>query len=319
MSDTDVSYRDYLQLVRIPNVFTAMADVLMGYLFVRHGPQPVLVLVCLLLASSLLYMSGMVLNDVGDIEQDRRERPMRPIASGRIALRQAQRLGWGLLVGGVVAGLVAGLSGLVPGAPAWRSGAVASLLAIAVVGYDFLLKRTPAGPVAMGGCRSLNVLLGMSVAAPLPGGLFWGYSAAELLAAGGIGLYIVGVTWFARREAATSRRLPLMLATIVMGCGIALLGLIYRALPAVVPKTLASETTWFLLLGLLAFTIIRRCGMAVANPEPRSVQLAVKNAIWSLIVIDAAVALLVSPPAWSLVIVALLLPTMLLGQQIDAT
>ncbi len=70
------SLRDYLQLVRLPNVFTAMADVLMGYLF-THDPAPLPTLKlpadfwALLLASSSLYCAGMVLNDVNDIEADR--------------------------------------------------------------------------------------------------------------------------------------------------------------------------------------------------------------------------------------------------------
>ena len=36
------------------------------------------------MASTLLYWSGMVWNDYFDLEQDRKERPGRPLASGRI-------------------------------------------------------------------------------------------------------------------------------------------------------------------------------------------------------------------------------------------
>ena len=104
-----------------------------------------------------------------------------------------------------------------------------------------------------------------------------------------------------------------------MAAGIVLLGLLYRNLPADVPVRLARESTWALLLGLLAFTIMRRCVIAVLEPSPQQVQLAVKNAIWSLIVLDAAVALLVAEPRWVLLILALLFPTMLLGRRIAAT
>ena len=48
----------YLQLFRAPNVFTAMADVAMGFLFVYQRPWPVEPLLCLLAASSLLYTAG---------------------------------------------------------------------------------------------------------------------------------------------------------------------------------------------------------------------------------------------------------------------
>ena len=47
--------------------------------------------------------------------------------------------------------------------------------------------------------------------------------------------------------------------------------------------------------------------------------MAVKNAIWSLIMLDAAVVLLVSGPVAALCIVALLIPTMFLGRWIAAT
>ena len=47
---------DYLRLFRIPNVFTSLSDVAMGYLFVASVAS-LPSLVCLLLASGLLYTS----------------------------------------------------------------------------------------------------------------------------------------------------------------------------------------------------------------------------------------------------------------------
>jgi hypothetical protein len=70
---------------------------------------------------------------------------------------------------------------------------------------------------------------------------------------------------------------------------------------------------------LLAFVIVRRCAVAVAEPSPQRVQAAVRNCIWSLIFLDAAVALLVSPPVWPLVILAYLVPTIVLGFWIAST
>jgi 4-hydroxybenzoate polyprenyltransferase len=311
---------DYLRLARLPNVFTAIADVTMGFLFVHHTLRPLRVFLSLAAASALLYSAGMVLNDVWDVELDRQERPERPLPSGRVALVSARRLGWGLLVSGVLCGWMAGLLGLIDQVWPWRSGVVATLLALCIVAYDAGLKRTVLGPLGMGACRLLNVLLGMSVAAAwtVPPSLA-GYGAHHLLAAGGIGLYIVGVTWFARTEAGMSQRWSLGAATLVMIAGVALLGAIYARLPPGFSPTLAGQNTWFLLLGLLAFVIVRRCAVAVADPSPRRVQSAVKNCLWSLIVLDAAVALLVSPLAWSLVILAYIVPTVVLGQWIAST
>src|SRR6478735_2658240 len=61
----------WLQLLRLPNVFTAVADVVMGYLVACRGElQSIENLAVLAVVSILLYLSGMVLNDVFDAEVD---------------------------------------------------------------------------------------------------------------------------------------------------------------------------------------------------------------------------------------------------------
>src|SRR5947208_1792551 len=81
--------------------------------------------------------------------------------------RVASRLGSGLLAAGVVLAALAGLPG-----ESFRAapGILAVLLAGAILLYDGVLKGTWAGPVAMGTCRFLNVLLGL---AAVPGALGW--------------------------------------------------------------------------------------------------------------------------------------------------
>lgn len=310
----------YLQLLRLPNVFTAVADVAMGFLVVHQQFAPGVVLACLVLATACLYSAGMVLNDVWDLEHDRKLRPERPLPSGRVSWHVARRLGFALLGMGVASGWAAGYLGMVPDALPWRAGVIATLLGISVWLYDRLLKRTPLGPLTMGACRFFNVLLGMSVAAPVEGAPIWlGFGTHHVMIATGIGIYVAGVTWFASTEAVTSSRWQLAEATFVKSVGIAVLALVYRWLPEGVTPTLSNEKAWFLLLGLIAFTIIRRSSMAVSNPVPQQVQWAVKHSIWSLIVLDASIALLVSAPGWSLIILLLLVPTVVLGRQIQST
>src|SRR5437867_3441682 len=97
-------FRAYAQLLRIPNVFTAMADIFLGWLAVWHWnyqPPPVITLFLLLGATFCLYCGGMVLNDFFDMAEDRRERPFRPIPSGRVSWRTAGVLGIFLLLAGV--------------------------------------------------------------------------------------------------------------------------------------------------------------------------------------------------------------------------
>src|SRR5205823_6895168 len=76
----------WLRLMRLPNVFTAIADVMMGYLFVHRSVAEPGKLACLIGASAALYIAGMVLNDVFDLKTDAVERPFRPLPSGQISL-----------------------------------------------------------------------------------------------------------------------------------------------------------------------------------------------------------------------------------------
>lgn len=309
----------YLRLVRLPNVFTALADVTMGYLFMHHRLTPVANFLWLALASCSLYMAGMVLNDVWDLDRDRVERPERPLPSGAIALVAASRLGFGLLIAGIVFGTLAGFTGTVTGVLRWRSGLVALLLAAVVLAYDTGLKRTVLGPVAMGLCRALNVLLGMSFAAAARSDVVFGFDTASLMVATAIGIYVAGITWFARTEAGVSSRWQLGAATVVMAMGIAVLAILHRMTPQLAFRSNINEETWLLLLFVIGFTVIRRCSRAVGEASPERVQAAVTSAIWSLIVLDAALSLLVSPPLWAIGILVLLVPTICLGQWIRAT
>jgi 4-hydroxybenzoate polyprenyltransferase len=312
----------YLQLFRAPNVFTAIADVAMGFVFVAGSFEPVAGFVGLAIASCLLYTAGMILNDVYDLDIDQQERPSRPIPSGRISQSKARVLGYGMLFGGVLLSAAIGVSQSIDTVPVWRSGAVALLLALCVVGYDKILKKTPLGPFAMGACRFFNVLLGMSLAAtgdlaPLA------FDASHLVVAGGIGTYIVGVTWFARTEARDSNRMLLTLGVGLMATGIMMLAFFPKvASPELIDRfkiIKPVELVWPLVLFLLTVSILRRCMVAIANPTPKQVQSAVKQSILSLIVLDAAVALLMADWPYAVSILALLVPTLLLGKWVYST
>jgi len=75
--------RDLFELVRLPNVFTAPADVAMGLAAAGASWEPRYAL--LFGASMLAYAGGMALNDACDAELDAVERPKRPIPSGRVS------------------------------------------------------------------------------------------------------------------------------------------------------------------------------------------------------------------------------------------
>ena len=85
--------RSWLQLMRFPAVFTALADICAGFAVKTSGFEPVGDFATLLAASAGLYLSGMVFNDVFDRKRDAAERPNRPIPSGRIGVLPAAVLG----------------------------------------------------------------------------------------------------------------------------------------------------------------------------------------------------------------------------------
>src|SRR5262249_49707692 len=199
--------RVYAQLLRPPTLPSALADLCLGAVALAAQPPvgrlaegfPFAVFALLLFSSACLYSSGMVWNDYFDLAQDRRERPFRPLPSGRVKPNEAARLGTGLMVVGVACALMTGR----------LSGSLALVLVLAILAYDGWLKRTWAGPLGMGLCRFLNVLLGVSLAGTLD--VPWALHLAAV-----VGLYIVGVTWFARTEARESNQSALQGAAAVM-------------------------------------------------------------------------------------------------------
>jgi 4-hydroxybenzoate polyprenyltransferase len=299
----------YAQLIRLPNVFTALADICLGLLTTAVlGDAPAtarwwLAGGCLLAASACLYSAGMVWNDWFDLEQDRRERPFRPLPSQRISTKSAARLGGALMVAGLALAAAAGSH-----APVWDPTplAIAVILVTAILLYDGWLKRTWAGPVGMGACRFLNVLLGLSLWEEALAS--WGLHVAAI-----VGLYIVGVTWFARTEARASRRVQLVAAAIVMAAVLVL------ALPLPLWFSPGATSPLFVyLLVATGFFVGWPIYQAIIRPTPTLVQTAVKQAVFGLVLRDATLATALAGVT-GLVILLLLLPAIYLGRWVYST
>lgn len=294
----------YLQLLRLPTVFTAMADIFLGFILTHRSLEPWPKFAGLLAASSCLYLAGMVFNDVFDVKQDGQERPNRPIASGRVPMWAAVLLGVLLMAAGVaIASTIAPWSLF-----------IAVCLVPAILGYDALLKHTPLGPLGMGLCRFLNVMLGASDYLWHAKVFFWGNP--QITCAIALGVYIVGVTWFARTEAKQSSRIPLALALTVLLCGIGgLASLInYR------PSELRNPLIAYLLLGMIATNLMLRGLSAIADPTPARVQPMVKLMLLSYIMLCATMVYWHTANGnLALATACLVIPAMLLGKIIPMT
>jgi 4-hydroxybenzoate polyprenyltransferase len=316
--------RAYLQLVRFPAVFTAMADIFLGFLLVRGTFVPIYGFVLLLLASSSLYLAGMVFNDVFDRQIDARERPRRPIPSGRVSLKAAVGLGMLFVLAGLGAAGVAGRQSLL----------VAIVLTFFIFLYDGFLKRTPLGPVAMGICRLLNVLLGASFIGP--DGIFamhlsWTdvrlppvLAKPQLPVAACLGVFVAGVTWFARREAQESSRAHLAGATAVVNLGLGGLIVLLIGLPGLLLPWLSPGETdgrgIVMAIVIIALILNRRLIAAIFDPVPQKVQPAVKTLLLSIIVLDAILVFFhTNSPQHAIATALLVIPAIVLGRWIFVT
>ena len=290
----------YATLVRLPNLFSAPPDVLLGAALVAAsgGTVSVPALAGLAVASVLLYAGGTTLNDYFDAPVDARERPERPIPSGRVPRSRAGAVGGSLLIAGVLVGFVA--AGL-------RGGAVAAALAIVVLAYDGWLKGTGIGFLAMGGARGLDVALGFAAG---------GFAAAEwtVLVPVVVVVYIALVTRMAANEATTTER------GVVAGAagGVVLGGVaVFVALGIVRPPLVETLLAVALVAGFFGWTG-RAIGEAYATPRPDTVGPAVGTCVLALVVLDAAFAAVAGVP-WALAALVFLIPAVGFSKLFDVS
>lgn len=178
--------RNLLILGRVSNLPTVWTNVIAGWLI--GGGIFGWEIASLLGGVSLIYISGMTLNDAFDARWDRKNAPQRPIPSGSISLRSTWAIGILEMVAGCLVLLAAGDTD-------WR---YLSGLVTAVLLYNWIHKKWSGSVLIMGACRALVYLLA------------WDAARADMrldptsplvfLVSGGVLLYISGLTLAARGE-----------------------------------------------------------------------------------------------------------------------
>ena len=177
--------RAWLDLARAGNFPSVWSNVLAALVLssVVSGGWPAPgVLVVALIAGSLAYAGGTTLNDVADVRFDAVHRPERAIPCGLIARSTAA---W---VGGLELALGLGLLVALGAAPLIAAGLAATILL-----YDWVHKHWSGSVILMAGCR---VLLALAIAS-MPG---YAFRPALLGWLAALFVYIVGLSWLARRE-----------------------------------------------------------------------------------------------------------------------
>jgi len=283
----------YMQLVRLPAVFTAFSNILAAHLVVSGADIHWSALAFLSASSANIYLGGMVLNDCFDLEVDRHERPHRPLPSGQIDTRHAWWLGWSLLLAGVAFASMVG----------WTAFFISVLLIAAVILYDSFAKNTDFGPVVMGACRYLNWLLGFS---------FLALNFESFQIAAPIFLYIFALTLVSRQEAKALNARPLVISWTMM------LATLMIYLLFVVGDLLAGYAV--VTLSVFAFSVLSfYFYRTVKKFSSTSVQHLVKVLILGVIPLDALVVLSRGPWWGAIVIMTLLIPGKLLAKKMYVT
>ena len=189
----------WLRLLRLPNLFTAPGDSLAGYFlasaFKADVSINVWIIVLLAAISVFTYAFGVVMNDVMDYQEDCRNRPERPLPSGKISRDRATIFCaqlWGLSV--VLLVICTKLKCLV----FYDVLFVLFGLWLTIVLYNFWLKRYRlVGSIAMGLCRGLNFLLGVTATGYSTSlGKIWPVFVPFVA----VIAYIAAVTWLADKE-----------------------------------------------------------------------------------------------------------------------
>lgn len=306
----------WLQLLRLPNLFTAAADILAGFFFANRsidirGYEASLGLA--IAASVLLYAAGVVLNDVFDAPQDLRERPGRPIPSGRVRWGHAAAVGALLLLAGWLLTYFVGQQASPHGDR--TTGILGTIIAASILLYDGGLKRTIVGPFFMGLCRGANVSLGMAAAA----------FTLDNIPARGIGM-LVAFTWFfytssltrfAAGEAGKSPRGMLIVGLVGMWLAPAALIPLHEKVAGVY---MADRYPLFIGGLVLICILVGVPGVrAIATRAPADVQRTVKVGIFCLVLMGAVLAFSVTGWAGAAIVASLLVPTVALSRWVSPT
>lgn len=264
----------FLRLMRPANIVTAVSDILAGVAIANYNAnqnwlQQNWTSVLLLVISTIgLYGGGVVLNDVFDAELDKTERPERPIPGGLVSKKEGALLASFLFITGIGSAAFIHTNHIV---------SVTTLLAVAItlacIIYDKWGKHySYFGPVNMGLCRGLNLLLGMSI---LPGSLtiYWPLFIIPVI-------YIAAITIISRGEVHGGKKSTLYGAVI----------LYLIVISSIIYVGIKNNTILYVLFFLLlfAYLIFPPLQKAIREPKGSLIGKAVKAGVIALIVMNAS-------------------------------
>ena len=256
-----------LELSRPANVITAVADIVAGMALVGFEfgfkDYQLKAIGTIGISSMLLYAGGIILNDVFDRKIDAIERPERAIPSNRIQVWEASILAVLFFLLAIALSFTLSII----------TGIFAVFLVVSIFSYDYLFKKYAIlGPISMGICRGLNLVLGMSI------------YELELLEYGHLALipifYIFAITLISRGEVKGGNRSSLFVAWGIF--------LFVHLAQLEYGKSMGHLGIVGPFIFVHALWLYSNLYKAIRNPQPNLIRKTVKTGVITLILMNAS-------------------------------
>ena len=304
-------FRQYIILVRLPNVFSAASNILPGYFIVAADATSsflninIIYLAGLMTSSSLLYLAGIVFNDYFDIEIDKKERPNRPLPSGKITKRKGLTIAISSVIAANVLTILINLTSFI----------VAVILTTIIIAYDYSLKHnTITGPITMGLARFVNMILGSSLALPT---LLLSTASSKMLLfiATSMFLYVVAIGILSKQEVSGKATNLIIISSLsivfVDIAAIAIAGLI-----GIFQSAVFANLALFSIVMVIIFRPILR---GLGNLAPIHIQNIIKNMIISIIILDSVFVSGIIGLPYGFATLLLIIPPIILARKLYLT
>jgi 4-hydroxybenzoate polyprenyltransferase len=281
----------YLQLLRIPGIFTVISNVLMGFLVSQAPPQNQILLIPLMISSGLLYSSGMTLNDYFDYGVDKMQRPTRPLPSGKIRRQFALILGLAFMFCANLVALFVGTQTIL----------LTVIISSLILLYNVKIKNIALiGILVLCLIRVLNVYLGFTAT---------GFSLNFALIPIPLMFLVasIGILGRVETESATSKTLILSLIMIVLSVASLLI-------------ILSQNDEYYYLIFLSMFiALLTYSSVKFSQKNNIQIQNKITHHLLSIIFLDATIVAVFSGALYASIVASLFVPAYLLSKKIYLT
>jgi 4-hydroxybenzoate polyprenyltransferase len=278
-------FKEYLQLVRLPGIFTAFSNVLIGYFFSFSFNSEIIFLPYLLATSGMLFCSGMIFNDYFDYNLDKKERSFRPLPSGKISKHNALLIGFIFLILANISASFLGFDSLI----------ISLILSCIILFYNLKLKSISfLGFFNLSLIRMLNILLGFSII---------GISFEFIQYLLPLGIFVVGISILAKNEIKSNLVIYKKLNKIIIIITIASVSIL-------VINNFQFESLLF--LGLFSF-------LSVYSLFFKKIQNQITVQLLSIILLDSILISFFVPLEFSILVSLLILPAYVISKKLYLT